>query len=125
MRRIADLGHVRVLTPDMARQDRFSDRKSASVRARSSGSRSVTKWSESSSTWRAFGAPRATSGPISRKPAGSCETVTTSVGTASSPSRSFVGAPAGVHAELVAMINQYVHEDQLDRRELHRALHSE
>jgi myo-inositol-1(or 4)-monophosphatase len=36
-----------------------------------------------------------------------------------------IGAPAGVHAELVALINQYVHEDGLDRRELNRTLHSE
>ena len=38
---------------------------------------------------------RATSGPISRMPGGSCLAVITSVGTASSPSRSFAGAPAG------------------------------
>ena len=36
-----------------------------------------------------------------------------------------VGAPAPVHRDLVAMINKYVHEDQLDRREKSRALHSE
>lgn len=36
-----------------------------------------------------------------------------------------VGAPAGVHRDLIAMINKYVREDQLDRREHSRALHSE
>ena len=36
-----------------------------------------------------------------------------------------VGAPAPVHRDLVAMINKYVREDQLDRREKSRALHSE
>ncbi len=34
-----------------------------------------------------------------------------------------VGAPSGVHAELIRMIGRYVSEDQLDRRQLSRALH--
>jgi myo-inositol-1(or 4)-monophosphatase len=36
-----------------------------------------------------------------------------------------VGAPPAVHRELVAMINKHVREDQLDRRTVSRALHSE
>src|SRR5207248_9606515 len=36
-----------------------------------------------------------------------------------------VGAPAAVHRDLIATINKYVREDQLDRREQSRALHSE
>src|SRR6185295_2690458 len=35
-----------------------------------------------------------------------------------------VGAAAGVHRELIGIINRHVTEDQLDRRERHRALES-
>lgn len=35
-----------------------------------------------------------------------------------------VGAPAGVHRELIEIINRHVAEDQLDRRDRHRSLES-
>jgi myo-inositol-1(or 4)-monophosphatase len=36
-----------------------------------------------------------------------------------------VGAPPGVHRDLIALLNRHVHEDQLDRRAANRALPSQ
>jgi hypothetical protein len=35
-----------------------------------------------------------------------------------------IGAPPGVHEDLLRLINRHIREDQLDRRDKSRVLHS-